>query len=268
MARSAGLLALDVDGTLLRSDNSLSPRNEAAIHAARDLGWHVILATGKPPWAIRDLTARLGLAGPHVVANGAGTWSGAGIRLLYELPAEAVREGLAFGKALDVAMAVSGPAGVFCQPDWGAEQVTLSLAAVGEPAPTIISDAVAAEPHPWKVILIAATDPPRPPDLAGSRWVRTHPLFFEAVPARASKGAALRTLSQALGLQPADVVAVGDGANDIEMLRFAGTGVAMAHAPAAVRALASVVTRSNDEDGVALAIEPLLRRSGHGALSG
>ena len=259
MIRSAGLLALDVDGTLLRSDNTLSARNEAAVRAARAQGWHVILATGKPPWAIRDLSAHLELAGPHIIANGAGTWSLAGTHLLHELPPEAVSLGLRFGATLQVARAISGPAGVFCQPDWGVDQVTTCLAAVGEPPPTIVPDAVAAEPHPWKVILIAATDPPHPPALAGSRWVRTHPLFFEAVPASASKGATLHTLCAALGLQPADVVAVGDGANDIEMLRWAGLGIAMAHAPADVRALAAIVTKGNDEDGVALALEPLLQ---------
>ena len=261
MIRSTGLLALDVDGTLLRSDNTLSPRNEAAVRTAQTVGWHVILATGKPPWAIRELTAHLGLSGPHIVANGAGTWSGGRTDLLHELPDEAMRQGLEFAASLRVARAVSGPAGVFCEPDWGVDEVAACLAAVGEPRPTIVADAVAAEPHPWKIILIAAADPQRPPELPGSRWVRTHPLFFEAVPANASKGAALRRLCDALGLRAADVVAVGDGANDIEMLRWAGTGIAMAHAPAAVRATAAVVTKGNDEDGVALALEPLLRNA-------
>lgn len=55
------ILALDVDGTLLRSDNTLSSRNAAALAVARHMGWRVMLATGKPPWAIASLAERLEL---------------------------------------------------------------------------------------------------------------------------------------------------------------------------------------------------------------
>jgi hydroxymethylpyrimidine pyrophosphatase-like HAD family hydrolase len=69
-----------------------------------------------------------------------------------------------------------------------------------------------------------------------------------------SKGASLLTLAQRLGIPIAETFAIGDGLNDISMLKTAGTSVAMAGAPAVVRAAAQFVTSSNDEEGFARAL--------------
>lgn len=255
------LLALDVDGTLLRSDNTLSAANAAAVAAARAHGWDVLLATGKPPWAIAWLAQRLALNGPHVVANGAALWTPAqGTRLLEEIDPADVRAALADAEARGVARAVSGPAGVFCQPGWGEDTVAAALQAVGEEPPTIVADALAAERHYWKVITIApaARGDPVVPRFRTGRWVRTGPSFYEVVPARATKASGLQAVCAALAVPREAVVAVGDSANDIEMLRWAGLGIAMAHAPGPVLAAADDVTAGNDEDGVAVAVQRLL----------
>ena len=256
------LLALDVDGTLLRSDNTLSAANAAAIAAARARGWEVVLATGKPPWAIASLAKRLGLPGPHVVANGAALWTpGGGTRLLEEIAPADVRTALGAAEARGTARAVSGPRGVFCQPGWGADAVAGALRAVGEDRPSVVADAMAAEDRYWKVITIAEAregDPPVPM-LPTGRWVRTGPSFYEVVPARATKATALDVVCEGCGVSPAAVAAFGDSGNDVEMLGWAGLGVAMAHAPAPVRAAADVVAPDNDEDGVAAMVERLLR---------
>jgi len=255
------LLALDVDGTLMRSDNTLSPRNAAAVAQARGRGWQVLLATGKPPWAVARLVQRLGLPGPHIVANGCGLWRpAAGLEVLARIEEPDVRAALAFGARHGIPRATSGPRGVFCERDWDAAAVARALAEVGEEPPSLVADGVAADADPWKVILIlpAGAPHPAPPAVASGRWVRTHPNFLEALPRQASKGAALDLLCARLGIAAAQVVAFGDGENDLEMLRWAGHGVAMAHAPAAVRAAAAGVTAGNDEDGVALELERLL----------
>ena len=72
------------------------------------------------------------------------------------------------------------------------------------------------------------------------------------------KGTGLRWLCEHLGIERADVVAIGDEYNDHEMLRWAGHGVAMGNADAVTKALADSVTSTNAEDGVAVAIERLL----------
>lgn len=264
------LVALDVDGTLMRTDNSLSPRNAAAVAAAHDAGWRVVLATGKPPWAVTDVVRRLRLEGPHVVANGSALWRpGQPLELLGRIGAPDVHAALAFGAAHGIPRATSGPGGVFCEAGWRPDAVAAALAEVGEEAPSLVPDAVAAEPDPWKVILILRDGTPHaaPPGLRTARWVRTHRNFLEALPAGASKGAALRELCGRLGVPQRWVAAFGDGENDLEMLRWAGRGVAMAAAAPGVRAAADVVTAGNDDDGVAAELERLLE-SGWGGAAG
>lgn len=250
-----------MDGTLLRSDNTLSARNRQAVAAARRAGWTVVLATGKPPWAIDRLAHTLELPGPHVVANGCGLWSAdGGLELLGQIPDDGVATALAFGASRGLPRALSGPRGVFCEPHWGIAAVAAALEDVGEEPPTRVDDALAAESQPWKVILIVpALDPnPDAPAVHGGQWVRTHPHFFETLPADASKAAAMRRLCDRQGIDRRDVVAIGDSENDVELLRWAGCGVAMAHAPAHVRQAAARMTAGNNEDGVALALETIL----------
>lgn len=252
---------MDVDGTLLRSDNTLSERNAAAVAAAGRLGWRVLLATGKPPWAIRQLAARLDLDGPHIVANGSALWAeSSGTEMLARIPDTGVRRSLAFGARHGVPRAISGPHGVFTEPTWGVPAVAAALREVGEEAPTVVADATAMEPDPWKIILILreGTAHPSVPVIEGGQWVRTGPAFYETLPAGASKATAMRLLCARLRVAQSEVVAFGDSENDLELLGWAGRGIAMAHAPAAVRAAAGVVTAGNDEDGVAQALEPLL----------
>ncbi len=262
MAGRKRLLALDIDGTLLRSDNAVSPRNAAALAAALQRGWRVTLATGKPPWAISDLARSLDLAGPHVVANGSAIWSESdGVEMLARIPDAGVRTALAWAARHGIPRAVSGPRGVFTQAGWGEPELTAALAEVGEARPTVVDDAVGVEPDPWKVILIQRAGcfhPPAPP-VDGGQWVRTGPAFYETLPAGCSKATAIHLLCVRLGFAREDVVAFGDSENDLALLAWAGTGVAMAHAPEAVRAAAGAVTAGNDEDGVAIALEPMLR---------
>lgn len=83
--------------------------------------------------------------------------------------------------------------------------------------------------------------------------------FFEATNASVNKGTAVRYLAEELlGLQLANVMAIGDNFNDVEMLEYAGLGVAMGNAPTGVQAIAKWVAPSVEEDGAAVAIEKFL----------
>ena len=87
---------------------------------------------------------------------------------------------------------------------------------------------------------------------------RSAPFFLELVPKGIDKAQSLLRLLAKVNLTPADMIAFGDGYNDLSMLRLAGMGVAMANAAPEVRADADCVTLSNEEDGVAVAIERFL----------
>ena len=83
---------------------------------------------------------------------------------------------------------------------------------------------------------------------------RSEPYFLELVPKGIDKAMSLSVLLSKLGITQAETIAMGDGFNDLSMIRFAGLGIAMANAQLVVRENADFVTRSNDEDGVAYAI--------------
>ena len=85
---------------------------------------------------------------------------------------------------------------------------------------------------------------------------RSH--FLEITTAEATKGQALRFLGEKEGITPQEMVAIGDSYNDVDMLKFAGLGVAVANAPQDVQAAADVIARPNTEDGVAVFIEEYL----------
>ena len=88
--------------------------------------------------------------------------------------------------------------------------------------------------------------------------VQTAPFYLEVLPRRINKGDALRAACRAVGIDPAEAMAFGDSENDIPMLRAAGLGVAMANADNAVKAAADVVTLSNNDNGIAAALEKYL----------
>ena len=88
--------------------------------------------------------------------------------------------------------------------------------------------------------------------------VRTAAFYLEIIPRRINNGQGIADICRALGMRPSDVIAFGDAENDIPMLRAAGMGVAMGNASEAAKAAADFVTLSNNDDGIAAALEKLL----------
>lgn len=94
---------------------------------------------------------------------------------------------------------------------------------------------------------------------AGLTVVQTAAFYLEVIPAYINKGVGLRAACDAIGIKPVQAIAFGDSENDIEMLWVAGIGVAMGNADAAVKAAADMVTLSNNENGIAAALEAVLK---------
>lgn len=88
--------------------------------------------------------------------------------------------------------------------------------------------------------------------------VQTAPFYLEIIPSTINKGRGLLEICKALNVDPGEVIAFGDAENDIPMLQTAGIGVAMGNAGVQVKAAADMVTGSNNEDGIAAALELLL----------
>ena len=87
---------------------------------------------------------------------------------------------------------------------------------------------------------------------------RSEPYFLELVPLGIDKAQSLTVLLEKLDMKREEMVAVGDGFNDLSMIQFAGLGVAMANAQDVVKEAADYVTLSNEEDGVAAVVEKFL----------
>jgi len=88
--------------------------------------------------------------------------------------------------------------------------------------------------------------------------VQTAPFYLEIIPKIINKGQGIRDICRVLGISPSEVIAFGDAENDIPMLQAAGMGIAMGNAAEAVKAAADLITRSNNEDGIAAALQSLL----------
>jgi Cof subfamily protein (haloacid dehalogenase superfamily) len=255
------LAAIDLDGTLLRPDGTLSERSRAALGRARAAGIRVVLVTARGPRSVRVLAAELGLDGSAICSNGAITLdlaSGEVVRtqpLGAEIAARLVRElrtrlpGILFAAESEEIGLEPGFAAWEWEPPAGTRYAD-GLELVAEPVAKLI---VRHETHALEAIAEAARE------LAGGDAAVTipGPWTVEISAAGVSKAAALAELCAELGVAPEEVVAFGDYPNDLPMLEWAGHAVAVANAHPDVLRAADEITASNADDGVALVLERL-----------
>jgi len=262
-------IATDLDGTLLRSDGRISARTRRAVSAAEDSGMRVVIATGRPPRWIAPIVEQLGERGLVVCANGAAVYDPAAHELVErtELAPEVaqdivvdlarafpeavpgVEQGFEF--AIDEAI-LDGPAELLGSWNLDGLRVAPIRSFLDEPS----------------LKLILRFPPPAPPGTAdavqavvGERALVTHSIdesFLEISHPSVHKAATVERLLRSTGIASSQVVAFGDMPNDLELIRWAGLGVAVANAHPALRASADEVTASNDDDGVAIVIERIL----------
>jgi Cof subfamily protein (haloacid dehalogenase superfamily) len=272
------LIALDLDGTLLDSRARISAGNAAAISACHAAGTQVTLATGKLLVSARRVAEQLGLTEPQITANGAVIMAVGAATPLYvaAMPGEGYRQAMAALLALGLPAAAYTPFAIYTPEfDPRLERVV----AIHEPRPIAVPDlATRAEVAGVPIVKVLTVLEETRADAAEieaalrARFepeltvVRTSPIFFEFLAPGVDKGEALRRLAALRGIDITRTLAVGDSYNDIALLQAAGFGVAMAHAPAALRAAADAVTLGNDEDGVAAAIYRYVLPPSPGAL--
>jgi Cof subfamily protein (haloacid dehalogenase superfamily) len=258
------LIALDVDGTLLNSKHQLSARNESALRAAMAKGIQVVIATGKTRSSLAEVIARVDLRTPGVFLQGLIlTDSDGNIFRQRTLELDNVRRVVQYAherRCSWIGYYVDGnEIGIVTdKPD----EFTDLLILYNEPTPEARPlDEILAMPI-LKMLLIH--EPEYIASLRGGletamgdrvTIVQALRNMIEILPRGASKGGGLRDLLAHLSIDPADVMAVGDGENDVEMLSMVGIGVAMGNGMPSAKAAADHVVASNDQDGVAEAIE-------------
>ncbi|MFW0874289.1 HAD family hydrolase [Rhodococcoides corynebacterioides] len=265
------LFATDLDGTLLRSDRTVSPRIAAALRSAAESGIEVVWATARARHSVHEFAAMCGFRGIALCANGAVVIDLADgtpvIRSTVGLdPAAGVAAVDAVRRAVPgTVFAAVGPTTFVAEPGYAAlcvfsdhHREPESMVLADERFPALTEDVVkivARHPEVDSVDLYrAATD-------AGLDLAVTHSgaPYVEMAARGVSKAAALAALCGERGIDAVDVAAAGDARNDLEMLAWAGTAVVPENAIAEVRAIADRIVPSNDDDGVAVYLEELTR---------
>lgn len=256
MTAVSKLVALDVDGTVLHEDGDVSPAVRDAVAAASDAGHVLMLATGRSWDATEPVMTQLGIVSDYVVcANGAVIMKrvdGGYIRHHVETfdPTEVLR--LIHNHLDDGRYLVEYPDGdrryTEGMTDWnldGAEMVEFEQL-LEKPVSRVV---VVSPGHDEQEFLKAVEDMGLHRVTYAIGWTA----WLDIAPFGVNKSTALEHVRSWLGIDRAHVVAVGDGRNDIEMLRWAGQagcGVAMGQAPDAVKDAATSVTADVTADGV------------------
>lgn len=271
-------MAIDIDGTLLDSAGRMRPTTVAAINAARARGVQVVLASARPPRGMRELYHVLGLDTPFVSYNGAaihhpltGQWlkhralAPGLVRQIVELAgAQASRLSVGAEVFDRYCLHVPGspvrvrehdadtPDGVGMEPpsDCDVEPVDLigDQQFFARPVTRLLLGVRSHQRMPVAQMLARR--------FGGRAAVGiTDRSAIQLVHPHADKSRALASLTRSMGIRPREVMAIGDAPNDVGMLRWAGLGVGIGTAHAAVLEVADVVGPSSDEDGVAWAIE-------------
>ena len=258
-------MATDLDGTIVRSDGSLSRRTVAALHAVERAGATVVFVTGRPTRWMAEVAERTGHTGLAICANGA---------IVYDLRTERVveRYPLAPQLAAEVVRALRAAlpdAGFAVESERGFAHEPAYVPRYDLPADVRVGDIEALLDGPVTKLLVRHEVRCSDDLLAAARAVVgdlaevTHSTpsggaLLEISAAGVSKATTLARFCAERDIAAAEVLAFGDMPNDLPMLAWAGHAVAVANAHPEVQAVADEITASNDDDGVALVVERLL----------
>lgn len=256
------LIATDLDGTLLRSDNTVSQRSRDALAAAVAAGAAHIVVTGRSvPWT-RHVLDDLGYDGLAVCGQGAQVYDAGAHRLLTSVTLDRQLAGLALAKI----EAEVGTVAVAASRDGLAGEVLIGEGYVYHPELPVIhmKDATELWAAPINKLYIqhpgglgddelARIAQEVAGDLVGVTMAGEG--IVELLPLGLTKATGLSLAARRLGVTAADTIAFGDMPNDMPMFAWAAHSVAMANAHPDLKAVADEVTASNDEDGIAVVLD-------------
>lgn len=264
---SIKLVAIDIDGTLVTDNKEVTPAVKSAISAAKAQGVHIVLCTGRPLPGVHRYLDELELNDNDdyvITYNGSlvqESLSGKKISS-HTLSYEDFLEIETMSRRLNVHLHTITDEAIYTanrdisyytvnEAFW--VKMPLRYRTVQEMTPelNIIKMMYIDEPDYLTEVINRI-----PADFAKKyTMVRSDTFYYEILNRDASKGAGLKALAAHLQLAPEEVMAIGDNENDLSMIEFAGTGVAMGNAVDTVKAAADIVAPSNEEDGVAHIIQ-------------
>jgi HAD superfamily hydrolase (TIGR01484 family) len=249
VVRLIRLLASDLDGTLLRSDGTVSTRTVSALRAAEDAGISVVFVTGRPPRWLGEVAEATGHTGLAICSNGA---------MVYDLHAERVVESFPIPEDV-VRTTLALLRGALPHVRFAAEYAAGYREEAGGDLPPGAVSKLLVRSHVMASddLLLAARE------VLGATVEATHSShgphgLLEISAAGVTKATTLARFAKERGIDACGVLAVGDMPNDLPMLAWVGTAYAVANAHPDVLAAVERRTASNDEDGVAKIVEAVL----------
>lgn len=277
-------IALDLDGTLLRSPTEMTPRTREALKAARERGIVSVVATGRTPHSALYWSQYVG-GGPVVCCNGAGVLDDSGRYVLVaDIPQDPLERMVDVGRETGVLLECYTTTGIVLDQPLGQMRAYLNWVRpkmkIRQSMHALFTVWHLNRIRPVRSLAQWVRKPNRPPVLklmaVGQRvgLQRFAQFVREEVPgveitssgvdnlevtaSGVNKGSGMELLAARLAIPPEQIIAIGDSDNDLSMIRFAGLGVAMGNATDQVKAVADRITGTTEEDGVAQIIEELL----------
>lgn len=263
------MIVLDLDGTLTNRDKVITNRTREALFELKNQGGIIVLASGRPTYGVMPLAEELELnrSGGYILSFNGGRIidckTGETV-FARELPAKSNQTIIRLSKEHGVNV-LTYENDFIITPD-ASDQYVKKEAAINKLKVKEIEDMESYVDFPVVKFLmlddgdyLALVEPKVKAFLGRDYSVyRSEPYFLEILPKGIDKAASLERLLARLGMEKSEMIACGDGYNDLSMIKYAGLGVAMENAVLPVKKAADYVTLSNNEDGVAHVVEKFM----------
>ena len=260
------MIVLDLDGTLTNNKKEITPRTKQTLMQAQAAGVHVVLASGRPTYGIVPLAEELKLkeSGGYILAfNGGKIIDCTNNEILFEQKLDEQLVPILYQEAKKAGMEILTYQGEGIAATNKDDKYVQHEAFINKMPVMQYDDFLNQLVYPINKCLIVGDPTPLhelelrlAKELEGKMDIyRSADFFLECVPLGIDKARSLDRLTSSLGISCEEIIACGDGYNDLSMIRFAGLGVAMANAAEDIQREADFVTLSNEEDGVAHVIE-------------
>jgi Cof subfamily protein (haloacid dehalogenase superfamily) len=257
------LVAVDLDDTLLRNDLTISERAKRAIQEAMARGTLVTFATGRMYRSALPYALDLGLDLPLITYQGALVKYTDGRQVCHlPIPLTVAGEAIELGKQFGIHINVYVNDELYMEEatHWGKDYASKVRVPIN-----LLDLPFGLRQEPTKILFIA--EPEKLDEAAGElakrfsdliNLTKSKDIFLEISHPKATKGNALKELAESLKINREEVIAIGDNLNDLDMINYAGCGVAVGNAVQTLKEAADLVTKMNDDDGVAEVIEKLV----------
>lgn len=263
------LIALDLDGTLKNSNNEITPKTKKALIQAQELGMKIVLASGRPTPGLRHEAHELELEkyGGYILSfNGARVVDVKTGETIYEQTLTVEEATKAYQRSQEFNLACMTYEDDMILTENIDDEYVCVEAKINDIQKCKVDCFTNHLKDPIHKVLLTGK-----PDYVGSieeefkqpfgdtlSIYRSAPFFIEIMAKGIDKAASLDRLAKSLGIKQEEVMAFGDGYNDLSMIDYAGLGVAMDNAVEEVKARANMITKSNDEDGIAYTLSQLV----------